>query len=501
MVALAGFCRSTVGSERGDAAVVLTLVANSHDTSNNRDQNALVVAQNDLEIPPGIALTHKRGEPAVTGVPWRESLPSDASRTPPPPAKAFDFVPALLMCLGVGAFMVYLFGYEWWTPQRVRSLKNPEAVKALFKMYDGKHGKRYWAAVRLRELAESDPALREDIAQFARKAISPLLTGGENRPINELDQLLRVLETAQPAWEAQFLESVASSQAERWVRTRALERIAELRGADALTILLQSLDDPKLAASAARVIASLGPSAATPQTADRLRRLISDTLDRITASNAAQALIAIGHGKDPVFATDSAKILQWTQFAISLKASDIDADGLVELLFTTGLIGEDRRGEIGDESLALRYAVDREGAFSAMVAFLVETRSAANFDAESATVPPDYNDLIAELTEIASPRLDITDAVFDESQMTLTLQLFGRTVTIVPKFMGDWFDVEAVLAGLNEAIIAAGRSERFVDLTTGGQDACVVLGDAEGIDRPINDFHLPVEGRLDASLY
>jgi hypothetical protein len=54
-------------------------------------------------------------------------------------------------------------------------------------------------------------------------------------------------------------------------------------------------------------------------------------------------------------------------------------------------------------------------------------------------------------------------------------------------------DLDAMLGGLNKALADAGRPERFADLCSGGQEACVIVGTAEGLADLVETLGLPLE--------
>jgi len=57
-----------------------------------------------------------------------------------------------------------------------------------------------------------------------------------------------------------------------------------------------------------------------------------------------------------------------------------------------------------------------------------------------------------------------------------------------------------MLGGLNKALAEAGRPERFANLQSGGQDACVIVGTAEGLAELVETLGLPLDDNANAPI-
>jgi len=189
---------------------------------------------------------------------------------------------------------------------------------------------RYFAIGSLNYLAKSrDEAPRQDISRFAARQIEAQLDYDDNTTANEVWNLLAVIEAAAPSWETSFLETVIASRLMAWPRGAALERLAKLQGIAILPLLGVTLDDPELTPHALHALGDLGPQAATNDTIERIRRLITDTESARIATAAADALTALGHGDDPVLVRHAAKLDPWSRFALSVRVKNIGANAFL----------------------------------------------------------------------------------------------------------------------------------------------------------------------------
>jgi hypothetical protein len=392
--------------------------------------------------------------------------------------------------------------YRLMLPRRLQTF--PQMRRA-FILYRRSRDFRNWphsAVFAMRRFAEqgADPAQREEIAALMRDAIAGMMHKTDNRTANKVRQMLETLAASAPSWEADFLERVARSKVEGWSRGFAMRRLADLRGVTSLDILIALADERPVTDQVAYAIASIGPAAATPAVVARLSQILGDTQNGWAPSAAARALIAIGHGAEPNLMVHIDKFDVWTRFAVRVKAAGIDASALIEWLLAAGIIGEDRRTMIEPSMIAgMQRAIDAGDAFIAVVQFLEQVRSVYNFDTEWDPVPA-YGALLAQLSEISSPRLPITNIVAPEDGGEVSCRVAGHSARFNPKFMGDWTDLQAVLGGLNDALAEAGRSERFANLHSGGQDAYVIVGSAEGLAGLVEKLGLPLDADANATV-
>jgi hypothetical protein len=193
----------------------------------------------------------------------------------------------------------------------------------------------------------------------------------------------------------------------------------------------------------------------------------------------------------------------WTRFIVRVKAAGIDAQALTTRLFAAGIVGEDRRALIEPQMLAdMQKALDAGDGFNAVVDFLEQVQSVYVFDTEW-NPEPEYDVVLEELSEVSSPRLSIVLVPEDVPEVEgseVCCRAAGHPARFNPKFMGDWTDLEAVLGGLNKALAEAGRPERFANLHSGGQEACVIAGATEGLAELVETIGLPLDGDANTAI-
>jgi hypothetical protein len=76
----------------------------------------------------------------------------------------------------------------------------------------------------------------------------------------------------------------------------------------------------------------------------------------------------------------------------------------------------------------------------------------------------------------------------------------GRLYRFHAEDRGDWYDVGSVAAAVDRALSDAGRSERFVALQTGGQDAAYLFGDPGAITRAAERGLILIEASSTAAM-
>jgi hypothetical protein len=351
------------------------------------------------------------------------------------------------------------------------------------------HG-RYWAVLALGGFARNpDPALRAEVAAFAREELRAILNRDDNEAANEASNLMRAIGALAPPWEADALQEVLASKL-TWARGSALHGLVKLEGASAAPRILAALHDPALQPTALTVIADRGAVFAGPELAERLRALLRDTRAAAPLEAAVNALVAIGHANDPAIAAVVDRLEPLTRFEVVTRAKGVDADQMIDCLAKAALLPTPdnvdrdafRRAWVGPHA-------------SRAVFELLETRGRLHiFDAENDQVPPDYAELVGQLAALARGDFTIGTArlIKGGRGYTLHLSLAGQDGRIELEDRGDWFDVEALLDGLNKMLANTATSLRYVTLHTGDQMAYVVLGDAKGIANLAADVAFPL---------
>ena len=396
---------------------------------------------------------------------------------------------------------VQLIYEKFLNPKGLQHYKTFRQMKWAFRL--GANDGRYWCILAMRRFVEggASEAEREAIAVMMRSRIAKRMNKADRWGVNRVREMVETLAAAAPVWEADFLVKVARSKADTMTRGTAIRRIVTLRGVESLDLLMTLADDPQVAADVAGAISTLGPAGATQNVIARLKRMLDEPQlgGGWGPSNAARALIAIGQASDPVLVKHIDKFDVWTRFVVRVKSAGLTASTLTALLLKAGIVDEDRRPMIKGSMLAkMEKAIGSGEGFQAIVNFLQRVRSVYGFDTEWYP-DPDYKVLLKQLSKISSPRLPISNiSIRDSGEVSCSIA--GHPACFHPRFMGDWTDLEAVIVGLNSALAEAGRSERFANIQSGGQDAYVILGTIDGLAELVEKVGFPLDESGNAPL-
>ncbi|NPU10676.1 HEAT repeat domain-containing protein [Bradyrhizobium sp. 83002] len=413
-----------------------------------------------------------------------------------------------LFCAALLGFWGYAFYIEWQHSPGPQGLKTLADMQRAFRrgsktsLFDRRRSSAIYAMQQFAE-QEADATQRDAIAILMRDEIATALHKTDNGTANDVRRMLDTLRAAAPSWEADFLERVARSKLEGWVRGYALDRLVGLRGTETLGILLELIDDTSVAHAVALAIARLGRRAATPEVIAALERTLTDSQNGWAPSAAAQALISLGQATTPILARHLDRFDPWTAFTVRVTIAELDAGALIERLITGGVVAEDRRKLIKPAVInKMQKALNGGNGYKAVTTLLQRLRAIYIFDTEWDPVP-DYEALLQELARIGGPRVTITDIALQmdgEACREVACQVARQPARFSPQFMGDWTDLSAVLNGLNTALAAADRPERFANLFSGDQNACVIVGHHDGLVELETRLGLPIDPGAKAAI-
>lgn len=84
-----------------------------------------------------------------------------------------------------------------------------------------------------------------------------------------------------------------------------------------------------------------------------------------------------------------------------------------------------------------------------------------------------------------------------QGKYTVQFIMGDRLYRFAPKDLGDWYDVDAVVTAIHQALGDAGVAERFVALESGGQDASFIFAKPEGLQAAASELGLTLGKDLD----
>jgi hypothetical protein len=392
---------------------------------------------------------------------------------------------------------------QWYADQH-----DVRALEPLGELLAAGKGDSYWLIRALEDYGESsEPAVRARAAQIAATTARPLLGKDDNSTANTVWNLLRVIERAQPPWEAAFLAEVVASNVS-WARGCALERLATLEGSAGEARVLAALGDPALRKNAATALAKLeSPDPAASH--EPLRRalaaeLASESPHERTVSELATAMIARGLVRDPSLDRAAPLLDGWDRACVIWVREGIRPSMIAAELVAAGAIDS-----VPPDRLAtLEREWDAKPSPFNVVLTLLQER-VVYFDTEAPLVPPDYVKLVTRLDKLTRGALAIECATQEpqagrgcESELehiAVAIVDRERVIRYRAEYRGDWFDVSATLAALDGALELAGRPERFFVLETGDQCCCITCAPGDAFESAANRLGIPIERDADAS--
>jgi hypothetical protein len=117
------------------------------------------------------------------------------------------------------------------------------------------------------------------------------------------------------------------------------------------------------------------------------------------------------------------------------------------------------------------------------------------FDSENDRVPPDYPELVGDLCAMAHGAFTMHPDIFlfqQGDRYIVEATIAERPARFYVAEQGDWFDVPALLDGLNSALANAGISLRYFPLTTGDQFAHVILAEPAPLRHLADELGFPI---------
>lgn len=318
---------------------------------------------------------------------------------------------------------------------------------------------------------------------------------------NQLHWALEAIAQANYPQEKQLLMAVVDSTAEDWVRGVALDRLVQLDRKATLPRLQAALSDQVLGQYAAATLAkvtrsqpdiesSLNRSAAIKTLVDRLNT--EPQADALT--NFLDALIALNGDVRAISPTVVERLDPFQRMQMVWVTKGLTPRKLGERLVQAGIINPLDPQQWQE----IEQSWHKQGkAFNSVIELLSMAERITVFDAET-VIPVDYKKLIADLMEVSHGRFQVSAVSQFEQQDTSN---FSEQVQFVyrnqvyrftPRDMGDWYDVDATLKALNEALKANGQPERFIALEPDGQFQIVVFAPDSTFREIAREFAIPL---------
>lgn len=183
------------------------------------------------------------------------------------------------------------------------------------------------------------------------------------------------------------------------------------------------------------------------------------------------------------------KIIKSETVAASLKQfyelTKVRIEGVANDLLNMGLIDRPVSKETIEKAKAKNESDNSEGnTFN----LLNEVGIFHWFDAETGMVPVDYDELILTLSKNSNRKFEnikVWMVANEKQDNTYNYHVFlyanNKVYVANPPDIGDWYEVETVLALLNTALRDSGMKERYVFIDTGDQTVQIMFGQEDKV--------------------
>jgi hypothetical protein len=295
-----------------------------------------------------------------------------------------------------------------------------------------------------------------------------------------------------------LLEKTIGSPGLPWLRSGCLKKLAQLKGPESLPAIVKSLSDPALLEGAAGALETLAEAGALPALPLEIAGIIEGWTNREALARMARVFMDLD-------VPEARAILP----RIADRMSPQDAMGahwyMVGLTPTKAARNLVAHGvlstELPRERIEAIEALWREKRrpFVALQDLLHEAKILTLFDREYWRTPIDYDDVIRVLSR-GSAGVFEPEAIAQEYReagsasggYSVEFLYGGKLHAFMARDGGDWIDVESLLAGLNGALAASGRKERFQELLSSDQIAIIVFAEEAGLRRAASELYLPL---------
>jgi hypothetical protein len=323
-----------------------------------------------------------------------------------------------------------------------------------------------------------------DVARSARDANSM-----SNYVLACLDGIAAVA----PAGEMDLLKEILASKLLWYARGQALVRLAELEGTIGVVRLCAALAEVEYRSAAAEGLQKLARGTADAAVIEALDGALDLPGNTATITAIARAAIAVGGDlRSPLekavtgVAPDFAMTIRWLQHGVTPKDLAEHLSAACGGLRPTDAEMQEYEASWEDEPDAFSLLTD-------MLWTLGERLT--GLDCKDSH-PPDYPGLLETLGDITGGVFEIENvlqATAEQGQWRVSFDHRGEAFTFFVDDNGRYYDLRAVLDGLNEILARLGYRDQFFQLYTGSSAVIITFVHAEEFLRAANALHIPIE--------
>jgi hypothetical protein len=182
--------------------------------------------------------------------------------------------------------------------------------------------------------------------------------------------------------------------------------------------------------------------------------------------------------------------------------NDVSLDQALRISVRHGLLA--RMPSEASVGKAVREIGPLEDPFVHWMRVMEQEGRAAHFDTETSTFPNRHDELIMKKLKsggggVFVPQKAIEVWRSDGESYDVAFEHRGKWYHFGAKGLGDWYDVRSVLDAVNRALADAGAAERFLAISTGGQDAFLRLAKPESLATAAAELRIPLESDADSA--
>ena len=340
----------------------------------------------------------------------------------------------------------------------------------------------------------NNPELALRAANLLVRYVLASLNYSDQSTANHVWKAMTGIAAARHPEEVSVLEAVLQSSIVNWGRGIALKRLGEIEGELGIKRLQRALSDAELREYAAESISKLAKGRIDPALVDALIAALQEETRGQVLSALVDALIAVGADVVPTLVQVSERLKPYDAMRVLWLAEGITPRKAAEQLVRAGAI------LTPPEALLLQleesWHAERDPA-GVVFSLLSSFNRFTCFDCET-TIPVNYVSLIEDLMKLGGDvfQVEAVSENNDQVQFVYRDQVYCFTV----RDLGDWYDLEAVIPGLNRALADTGRQERFILLYTGGQLCSVTFASELAFQEVACELHLPIESNYQAAM-
>ncbi len=360
----------------------------------------------------------------------------------------------------------------------------------------------YWLTSALRDLAERGaPDARRNACRLAMKYLRAHLDDNDNHVANHASFCLEAIAAVAPVDERELLSEIIGSNLQGWLRGSALNRLAEIEGAEGVERLCDALADKDLREQAAKGLTKLARGSRDPRMLEALAAALDDARGEQVIAAVIEAIMAVGGAPSAILERAMARADPDDAMSLHWLLNDIGPRHLAERLAAAGAIAMPGKRKMAEYQA--QWNEDRR-APSILWDMLGTAGRLTGFDCDTGEAPADHASLVQRLGEITGGILaleDVSQTVEPEPDGDCKVRFVcnGRGYSFIARNLGCYYDLRSVLDNLNGILASFGRKERFFQLYNPGTIGIVACAPEEQFVAMARDLRIPLQLDPDAA--